>query len=331
MADQDISQELSAEREDALLQEVFTDARKRQDPPRAKLDRWEALFRAELGHKVLARKQRRLYIGAGVAVIAMLVGVAQFMVPQAPDAPIVATVVADKNGNKLYSSREVFPVHPGLEIKVGDALHTGQNGNLALTYRDADIRLRGDTAVRFHAAKLELMHGAVYVDTHQRSSATPKAVVVSTDHGSFTHTGTQFLVQTNEQEVVAAVREGSIIASNQAEPLAAAHGAQQIRITADGEVVRQAIPRNGGVWEWVVDAAPGFDAPNAKIHDVLYWATRELGLDLHYVTADARNFSKANDLPAKGLTVDRVIGIVERVAPSVHIEQTPSQWLVAIK
>ena len=321
-----------ADQDDAALRELFANVSKRRDPPDSKVERWEATFRSELKQRILARKQRRLYLGASAAVILLLVGVAQFMTPQAPAAPVVASVIADKNGNKLFSDRQASSVSAGLEIKVGDALLTGQKGFVALSYRGADIRLNSDTSVRFHTATLELMHGAVYVDTGIGPAVEGGSVIVSTDHGSFTHVGTQFLVQADKDQVVAAVREGAIIASNATTPdntsIKADQGAQQIRITAAGKVETSAIERHGGLWGWVAESAPALNKADANVHDVLSWATRELGVQLRYEPQEVMDHAMRTTLPAVELNVEDVPGAVQQVAPSIAIEQSASQWLV---
>ena len=326
MPDEYKPQDPGTERDDALLRNVFTNVGKRKDPPVSKLDHWEAVFRAELGHKIHARKQRRIYLGAGGAVVLMLVGLVQFIVPQSAIAPVVARVVVDKNDNKLISDRQVMPVYTGLEIKVGDALLTGSHGYLTLAYRGADIRLKTDTSLRFHATKLELLEGTVYIDTHHESTLNPGSVVVSTNYGAFTHIGTQFLVETNKDGVLAAVREGTIIGPDNTS-LNAKQGPQQMRVGASGVIQTDPIDPNGGVWDWVAEAAPPLENTSANVDDVLRWATRELGLELRYKNPDVEIHARKTSLPAVGLTVERVVGAVERTT-SIKIEKTQAHWFV---
>ncbi len=321
--------------DEAFARDTLANVPKRQDPARAKLERWEAVFRRELEQKISARKQRRAYVGAAAVIVLALVGLAQLIAPQAPTAPTVATVVSDKNGNKLLRDRESSPVARGLEIKVGDALVTGQQGHVSLAYRGTDIRLKRDTSVRFHTAMLELLHGTVYVDSHRHGGA-DAAVVIATAQASFTHTGTQYLVATQDGEVVAAVREGSIIVNSKADttgaPITAdaSNGAQQIRITASGEIERRSILSHGGVWEWVAGAAPAFSKANAKWHDVLLWATRELGLALTYQPgAEALAKGTEAHLPGDQVHVEDVIGLVQQ-ATSLQIRQTGAGWAVGL-
>ncbi|MCZ6709656.1 MAG: FecR family protein [Gammaproteobacteria bacterium] len=328
MPDEYKPEDPGTERDDALLRNIFANVGKRKDPPQDKLDRWGAVFRAELGHKILARKQRRLYVGAGAAAVLMLVGLAQLMIPQTNTAPVVATVVVDKNGNKLFRDRQAIPVHVRLEIKVGDTLLTGSHGYLTLAYRGADIRLRADTSLRFHATKLELLVGGVYVDTHNEAGIKPGSVVVSTSYGAFTHLGTQFLVETSKDGVLAAVREGAIIGPNNT-TLNAARGARQLRVDASGVQATDAIDSHGGVWRWVSIAAPALVASNANAHQVLRWATRELGLDLNY-TPGAEAYAMRETVNGE-IEVEDVIGVLSQSAPGINIEQTDSRWLVSLR
>ncbi|MDH3642773.1 MAG: FecR family protein, partial [Gammaproteobacteria bacterium] len=203
----------SRDPEEEQLQALLAEAGRREQPPTAKQQQFEAVFRRELQPVVAARRQRRRsFYAASAAVVVLAAGVAVLLSPAVQPPIVVAEVVSAVDGNQTFSNGgSGAPLIEGSSVHMGQTVRTSRQGMLALVYRNADVRLNRDTTVRFHAARIELIDGTIYVDTGNDRPRGAPPVVITTPLGSFSHVGTQFMVDVdNNREVTAAVREGTI-------------------------------------------------------------------------------------------------------------------------
>jgi len=299
----------SADSEEERLQALLAEAGRRPQLPEAKKKAWEALFRRELGTIVTARRQRRrTFYAATAAVMVGVAGVLLLLGPPLQQSIVVAEIVSAVHGNQTFrNGAKIAPLIEGSKVHVGQTVRTAAQGTLALAYRNADVRLHTDTTVRFDAARIELIKGSIYVDTGTDHQHGALPVIITTPLGSFSHLGTQFMVAVDDaHEVMAAVREGSIILRTQHVQqnfTASQDMAQLIRISGSGAIETEQAERHGQLWAWVVASSPGRVIDGLSAHEVLGWIARELGLRLAYANKEVRQVATENSMHAPNIPV----------------------------
>jgi ferric-dicitrate binding protein FerR (iron transport regulator) len=249
---------------------------------------WETTFSRELAaHNAQRRRQRRGYFGAACAATLLLV--ATYLYVQR-DAPYIATpiahVVSVAGSADAVAAGARTPLREGTQLHSEQTVQVGRGALLAIRLRGADVRLNSDTAVVLHATRLQVLRGQIYVDagaTHPGPT-----LEIETPLGTLAHVGTQFVVSVTSAEMRAAVREGSIAvnAAGRRRIVSAVDGAQELTVTLAGAVTTAPIAGTGGIWTWVVDAAPRYTMDGRNADEFLVWAARQLGAQLHY-TNDA--------------------------------------------
>lgn len=314
--------------EEQRLRSLLEAAGKRPQPPEPQRQEWEALFRGEIGKVVADRRQRqRIRWGAAAAVVVAAVAVFLLVNPQPQPTLLAGEVVSATDGNRTYfDGRRLDPLTVGSPINVGQTVHTESAGSLALAYRGADVRLKGSTMVRFHTAHIELMAGAVYVDTQGHSpSALP--VIIATELGTFSHVGTQFMVAVEQDRAVtAAVREGTIMLRTddvQKNFSASADGAELVRISATGSIDTTRVPRTGPSWSWVTEASPGKVIDGLSADEILRWIARESGTRLNYADDASAQVARRSTsrAPQQPMSPARALSFLVQTT-SLRVEQT---------
>jgi hypothetical protein len=250
---------------------------------------WAATFSRELMKRnALRRQQRRRAVGLAGAAVALL-AVAVAVVNREPPALVaVAQIVAAIGPNEASGDRTTVPLRAGDGVAAGQTVRTGADGYLALRYHDVDVRLKSDTVVVTHPTGLELMRGALYVDAGSTPSGGP-TLLIETAFGTLAHVGTQFVVTLTDSQMRAAVREGSIAisAAGTRRTVSAVDGAREA-VIADGVITVNPIAPVGGIWDWVVTAAPGYPIDGVSADQFLTWAARQLGAKLDYASEATR-------------------------------------------
>ena len=282
-----------------------------RSPTRQKKQAWEALFRRELGGVIAVNRQRRQTLYGGLAAIMVLAaGVFLLLSPPAQQAIVVAEVMSTIDDNQTFrNGNKADPLTQGSSVHVGQTIRTAATGMLALAYRNADIRLNVNTTVRFHAAAIELISGGIYVDTGDHPH-TELPVIVTTVRGSFSHVGTQFMVEVDvsashngagAEEVKAAVREGVIMLRTedvQRNFSPTDGGAEVVTISRSGTIDTQVVERNGDLWDWVVTTSPGRKINGLSYDEVLHWIAREMGLTVKYASKQAERVARKESFNA---------------------------------
>lgn len=279
----------SPDPEEDRLRALLAEAGRRPQPPEAKKQEWEALFRRELSHVVTAkRQQRRTVYAASAAALLVFAGAFLVLNPAVQQPIVVAEVMTAVDGNQSFSNGVKATLSRGSIVHAGETVRTAAEGMLALAYRDADVRLNSNTTIRFHAARIELIDGSIYVDTGMDRPQGALPVIVTTPLGSFSHVGTQFMVAVQDSiEVTAAVREGTIMLRTedvQQHLVADEDSAEFVRISGSGEIETDRTPRYGDQWAWVVSSSPGKLIDGLPAHEVFSWIERETGLALRYAS-----------------------------------------------
>jgi hypothetical protein len=144
------------------------------------------------------------------------------------------------------------------------------------------VRLRSGTRARFSSkSRIELLHGAVYVDSG--SAAHQSGVEISTPFGSVFDVGTQFEVRVGEADETLRirVRSGSVSLVREQGQYSASVG-EELLVQQDGSVSRGSYEPFGSDWEWILNAAPALDIEGLPLADFLDWAAAETGLEVQY-------------------------------------------------
>ncbi len=255
---------------------------------------WEAAFETELMQRIAARRQRRNRLVSGCMGVAALLALGAYALREpslesdvaADEVARVALVVGRVESSTAGATR---PLVIGDELGAAQTLRTSADGYLALSYRDADVRLNASTVVTLLPTHLKLTRGDVYVDSGAGLHRGP-SVMIETPRGMLTHVGTQFAVSVADDDVRAAVREGAVAFSSDGDhrTLRADDGPIEILVSGDRVTTRH-VAGTGPLWAWTVAAAPGFAVDGHTADDFLVWATRQMGAQLRYAD-DATRF-----------------------------------------
>ena len=163
-------------------------------------------------------------------------------------------------------------------VRAGEAVATVASSRAALRL-DGGVSLRLDTgseAVLHSATVIELLDGAVYVDSGDELAG----VEIRTPWGTARDIGTQFEVKLSRASLRLRVRSGLVELWRGDEPIAARPGTE-LTVTDAGTVSAPVSPV-GAAWEWVVDVAPAFEIDGRPLASFLGWASGELGRTVRY-------------------------------------------------
>jgi hypothetical protein len=283
--------------DDELLPRLFRALGPAPELPSDMRRGWEATFGGELMRTIAAKRQRRNRIVSGCVGVVVLTTVAAYLLREPPIAPDIATaevaqvvlVIGQVESSDAQATR-VLSI--GDELAAGQTLRTGPDTHLAFRYRDADVRLNANTVVALLPTRLQLTRGDVYVDSGTAPHRGP-TVMIETPRGMLAHIGTQFEVSVADDTVRASVREGAIAFTSDGDhrTISADDGPTQIVISASG-VATQRIAATGELWDWTIDAAPGYVVDGRTADEFLVWATRQMGTQLRYIDDAARFHSQ---------------------------------------
>lgn len=282
--------------DDELLPRLFRALGPAPTLPEEMRRAWEATFGDELARRIAARRGRRFrMIGGAVAALLTVFAAVTLLAPPPPSdaAEAQPTRIAMVAGSaETIDAGATRPLHVGDAVNTGETLHTLPGALLALHYRGADVRLDADTVIAVLPTRLQLIRGAVYVDSGAGPSKRP-SVMIETPRGMLTHVGTQFQVVQADGEMRVAVREGAVAFTSATEhrTISAADGAVQL-VVSDAGVTLESIGATGPQWRWIVEATPGYVVDGRSADDVLVWATRQIGARLRYTDEAARFHSK---------------------------------------
>ncbi len=282
-------------REDAQLERLLTAALSRAEPTAEQLERWRGAFAVELA-AVRRRRGRRLTTLAAAAAAAALVLLALW--PREVDLPAepVARVVAVLGAAAAAAEHGPRRLRPGDVVRAGERVQSGPRSGLGVSYRGADVRLDEQTVLVFHEDRLALLRGGVYLDTGEDAGRVNKAVLVETPAAVVSHAGTQFVVRVSQSEVIAAVREGSIVlrhASGDLRLTALPEHARMVVVGRQGPIRQQDAESAGALWSWALASSAGMSLEGRAADEVLRWAAREQGRRLVYADAEAERIAQA--------------------------------------
>lgn len=245
--------------------------------------------RTEWRGVVSGRRRRRTYLFAGIGLAAAAVLAVALLVPSALTQPgsapgVRVAELRSATGSVLRSAAgqaaQALPV--GGALFSGDRLETGAEARAALGFgADTSLRMDTNTSVRvFDGYRLSLERGSIYIDSGGTGDQVPSVAIV-TEYGVVTDVGTQFQVRRSDDRLDVQVREGEVRLSRGDEVHAVGIGVA-LRLTAGGELTRQAVPLYGPDWDWILDVAQPFELEGETLESFLAWVSRETGWNLAF-------------------------------------------------
>lgn len=297
--------------EEELVRRVLEAAGPRHALPDALRERWETAFHAELDQVLHRRRRvkRNMLIAVAASVAAVAVALALLAFPTHPMPPVAIITAVHGHGELLGGG----VVTTGMSVAAEQTIETGPAGRVSLRYHEADVRLDVSSKLELHDDRLTLAEGTLYVDTGTEGSA-HGPVIIETALGTFSHLGTQFMVNLHDGALTAAVREGTILLTTDAARdsfSADAGSARLVSVSKAGAIDVAAVPTHGGIWTWVLEASPGFARDSATQDEFLRWLARETGTTLTYASDAARRHALLGRVVGlEGQPIDRAIEIV---------------------
>jgi ferric-dicitrate binding protein FerR (iron transport regulator) len=249
-----------------------------------------AEWQATVAKRQKSRRVQRMWLAAAasIAVAAVVLFVGRAMIQQrgqmvADVSRSVGTVeLRDGDSGAWQSAVGTRTLH------LGESVHTGPDGTLALALRDGvSLRLDHDTSIALvNEDRIDVSSGAIYVDSGL-SSARAGRLVIGTPAGVVRHVGTQYEARIVDGGTRVRVREGRV-------DVVPAHGTartlqvgEQVLVSGAGVEDRGNIEPSSDEWDWASNAAPVFDIDGRPAHEFLAWAGRETGLKVVFATPES--------------------------------------------
>jgi ferric-dicitrate binding protein FerR (iron transport regulator) len=261
------------------LEALFEGMQPRAAPPEAA--RLKALAAARAAFEDLKRRRRRR-IGAAIAIAASAVCAWFLTTTELLPAKPFAVELADADG-LMVNGVGVPDGARLLELAPGSRLETAQPVRLAVGHA-TDLRINGKTSLVWQDAdRLELLQGAVYVDTGGQDDMT-----VVTSRGTVTDIGTRFLVSLQEGALEVAMRSGrTVVDSNLGTfEASAVQGRGDVLRLSDRRVTSAVESTSDDRWQWIQSVPRGYDSDRVAV--VLEQVAEDLGLALTYADNGTR-------------------------------------------
>ena len=189
---------------------------------------------------------------------------------------------------KVLSNRQSGPDDNDVSaIGSGQSIETGDESGLTLAWNaGGSLRLDQNTRVEFESgSQIYLRSGRIYFDS--MPSGIPSVLTdpnkarlaIRTDAGTVRHFGTQFIAQTDGNNLSVLVREGRVSVKGTHVNETAMVG-QKLTVTRDGRITVRIIEVSGGDWQWIEKTSPSLTLDNRPIIEFLTWVSRETGQPL---------------------------------------------------
>ena len=293
--------------DDAGIEALLRQVGARDEPSPEVTAEVEAAVRAEW-LALVAQRSRRRTTGWGIAAgFVVIVAAATFTLRFLTLDSVPVATIADIDGHVLVATAGGFATSEhwgqrtvGQQVMSRERIQTDDRSRTALNVHGLSLRLDHSTTLRLAAAdKVILEAGALYVDSRSGVDSAPTAdgavatrLDVQTHAGTVRHVGTQYQVRTHADDIEVSVREGRVTITSDAYSGIGEAG-EKIRLTAQGQVSRDALSPQDADWEWVAQAAPPFDINDRPLSEFLRWVARETGRRLVYASAQAQTAAEA--------------------------------------
>jgi len=195
--------------------------------------------------------------------------------------------------SELTRADNLAAIHEGQVIVTGDAAGIAlawANGGSVRLDKNTEVEFRDDTTVY-------LRSGQIYFDSMPSElfaeviAGSKNALVIETDYGVVTHTGTQFMTRVDGEELRVSVREGRVDIAGKYYPHTLERG-EQILFSGRQRPVVLSIPEYGAAWDWVGQTSPPVDVDGQSVHVFLDWVGRELGMNIAYGSDEVEQIAR---------------------------------------
>ncbi len=280
-------------RSERALEELLGKAEPRQTPPQEDEESIRQAVRAEWDQVTNRRSRTRRVTQFALAATVVLTVFAGLFALRGPFDGIELQRVASIE--KQFGDITM--------LSNGQAVETGKNSGLTLAWNDGgSLRLDQTTHVEFESgSEIYLRSGRLYFDSMPSGIPTvitnpnEARLTIRTDAGTVRHYGTQFITQTDGDEVSVLVREGRVTIEGARVKETASEG-QKLTITRNGQTSVQSIAVSGGDWQWIEKTSPSLTLDNRPIFEFLTWVSRETGQPLRFVSGNVKNIAKTEEL-----------------------------------
>ncbi len=273
--------------EHADLENLLRQAEPRPVPAPADVAAAKAALCDEWRDATGQRQRRRRLAGFAIAATVLAGLFAVYTVTRAPIVDLVEVAMIEKSYGPVYllgEQAELRSADDLSRIVSGQTIVTGAGAGLALAWASGgSVRADENTRLRFTSdTDVFLESGRVYFDSVAgNDGGNVSRFTLLTEHGDVSHAGTQYMTAVDRDRLVVSVREGSVTIDGVYHEQTVRAG-QQATLAGRQRPDVLRISRSGEAWDWVVRTAPSADVDGKTLHEFLVWASRELGLELHF-------------------------------------------------
>lgn len=211
----------------------------------------------------------------------------------------------------------------------GQAVETGVESGLTLAWNDGgSLRLDQNTRLEFESgSKIYLQSGRIYFDSMPSgvptviSNPDKAKLTIRTDAGTVRHFGTQFITQTDGNELSVLVREGRVSVDGSGGKQIAKVG-HRLTVARNGQATVQEVELTGGDWQWVEKTSPSLTLDNRPIIEFLTWVSRETGQPLRFTSRSVEEIVNTKDLRG----VNDVVHEAPSQALKIYMPTTGLKW-----
>ncbi len=277
-------------RSDDGLEQLLKKASPRPVPSREDADAVRNAVKAEWQSVTGRHRSRQRAIRYAIAATVVLGVFAVFSLFRVPPETAVQVASIEKSFGSIYLLGESAELHETsgiVNVHAGQTILTGSDSGLALAWGDGgSLRVDEDSRIEFtDHSSVYLQSGRLYFDSTPSALSVGisagGALVVNTSHGRVSHIGTQFMAQTNANELIVSVREGQVAIAGKYHDYAASPG-EQVMLTGRQQPIVLDISGSGEAWRWIGKTTPSADVDGRSLRVFLDWASRELGLTLEF-------------------------------------------------
>ncbi len=282
-----------AEHEDSDIARVLRATGGRANPSddvtRAVYEAVHAEWRATV-ERHQRRRTRRVWLAAAasiaVAAVALFVGRSLIRTPGELMANVSRAIGVVQFRDETSADWQNVAGTKGL--RVGETLHTGADGRVALALRDGvSLRLDHDTSIVLVSPdRVDVSSGAVYIDSGV-SGPSAARLQVGTPAGIVRHLGTQYEARILPDGTRIRVREGRVDVTPANGPARTLEVGDQLLVSRAGVENSARIEPSSDEWDWASRAAPEFDINGKPVRDFLAWVGRETGLEVVFTTSQS--------------------------------------------
>ena len=291
--------------EDDDLNQLLAGVGKRPEPPAGTRERAYTALKATWTEQVRtrhARTRRRLLYTFSAVSAAVLATVMWFAFEPAATKQTWAVELAH---GALVADTRTFDTAQALSVKPGDVWSATSTVRLE-TDNGTQIRLSEGSEIRWlDRQSIFMSNGSAYLDTHNMTQ-----VVVGTPYGEVRNLGTRFMIESDSNGMLVAVREGTA----QVESEFGRHTATADTLSAallqidEGGVAQTSEPASDERWDWIHAANPGYT--DRTVPAVLRQIARDLGKTLRFSSQGVE----------AAIAYDRVQGQLTNMQPRQALE-----------